>query len=253
MAGSSIVRAGRTLVSPVVNFCSWYNASAKAHPVITGVITSGVKTTVADIFAQKVLERRDEIDWKRNLVWTVFGFSYLGGFQYFLLNVKFAQWCAPITRLVGHRGVAPVKTAMDQFVHHPFMYFPTFFAMKSAIEGKPMSYAVERYKAEAFDSLTTLWKIWIPLQLANFMFVPRHLRVPAVAGISFLWTVVFSTMQGKIDADTALASNLTEMTPEAILIPPAPISIQSNSVSQGFAASGIVNKSPVGSNDTESV
>lgn len=252
MAGNSLVRAGRTLAAPFVSVCSWYNSAAKAHPVITGVVTSGVKTTVADMFAQKVVEQRDEIDWKRNLVFTLFGYTYLGGFQYYLFNVKFSQWCAPITRLVGHRGVAPVKTALDQFVHHPFMYFPAFFSMKTALEGKPMSHAVERYKAEAFDSLTTLWKIWIPLQLANFAFVPRHLRVPAVAGISFLWTVVFSTMQGKADSAAAVELTLKEATPD-ILIPPAPISIRSDGISKGFAASVVTNKSPAVVDETESV
>lgn len=59
-----------------------------------------------------------------------------------------------------------------------------------------MSYAVDKYQNEVWDSVQTLWKIWIPAQLVNFAFVPRHLRVPYVAGVSFLWTVVLSVMQG---------------------------------------------------------
>jgi hypothetical protein len=56
-----------------------------------------------------VVEGREEMDWTRHAVFCTFGFAYLGGFQYWLYNVKFAQWCGPITARFGHRGSAPVK------------------------------------------------------------------------------------------------------------------------------------------------
>lgn len=37
-------------------------------------------------------------------------------------------------------------------------------------------------------------------QIINFGVVPRHLRIPFVAAVSFGWTVIYSTMQGKADA-----------------------------------------------------
>ena len=42
--------------------------------------------------------------------------------------------------------------------------------------------------------------MWVPAQLINFAFVPRHLRIPYVAAVSFGWTVILSVMQGKFDA-----------------------------------------------------
>lgn len=60
-----------------------------------------------------------------------------------------------------------------------------------------MSSAVDKYKREIKDSCLALWKIWVPAQLVNFAFVPRHLRIPYVAAVSFGWTVVLSTMQGR--------------------------------------------------------
>ena len=39
-----------------------------------------------------------------------------GGFQYYLYNHLFVRWCSSITRVVGHRGSAPVKTFIDQFI-----------------------------------------------------------------------------------------------------------------------------------------
>ena len=40
-------------------------------------------------------------------------------------------------------------------------------------------------------------------QFVNFAFVPRHLRIPYVAAVSFGWTVILSVMQGKFDAAIA--------------------------------------------------
>lgn len=188
------------LVSPFVGAAMLYNKTAKSHPLAVGIITSGLKTSAADLFAQKIIERKEDFDWNRHSVFCVFGFAYLGGFQYWLYNVKFVQWCEPIRKLVGHIGVAPLKTAMDQCIHHPFVYFPTFYVIKALVEDKSASYALNKYKAEIWDSVKALWTIWVPAQIINFAFVPRHLRIPYVAGVSFLWTVVLSVMQGNFDS-----------------------------------------------------
>jgi len=164
------------------------------------MITTGLKTSAADIFAQKVIERRKDIDWTRHAVFCTFGFAYLGGFQYWLYNVKFTQWCGPITARFGHKATAPIKVFIDQGLHHPLVYFPVFFSMKAVVSGKPLSTAVEKYKTEIWASLKALWGVWVPAQLVNFAFVPRHLRIPYVAAVSFGWTVILSVMQGKFDA-----------------------------------------------------
>lgn len=145
----------------------------------------------------QVLERREEIDWSRHIAFSAFGIIYLGGFQYWLYNIKFSQLCAPLTARFGHAAVAPIKVFLDQGLHHPLLYFPFFYGLKAFVEGKPMSSAVDKYKREIKDSCLALWKIWVPAQLVNFAFVPRHLRIPYVAAVSFGWTVVLSTMQGR--------------------------------------------------------
>eukprot|EP00889_Picochlorum_renovo_P005844 jgi/Picre1/32874/NNA_008203.t1 len=94
------------------------------------------------------------------------------------------------------------------------MYFPTFYAIKAKVSGQPLSYAVQKYKSEIWESVKTLWSVWVPLQLINFAFVPRHMRVPYVAGVSFGWTMILSVMQGKFDdakakKDAELASKMS--------------------------------------------
>ena len=51
---------------PFVNFGVWYSDTAKRAPFTTGLITTGLKTTAADLFAQKVQEiesQRGAISW----------------------------------------------------------------------------------------------------------------------------------------------------------------------------------------------
>ena len=43
--------------------------------------------------------------------------------------------------------------------------------------------------------------IWLPSQLVNFSVVPRHLRVPFAALVSFGWTTVLSVMQSNFDSE----------------------------------------------------
>ena len=51
---SQLARAGRTLLMPLTGLAGWYNRSAQSHPLLVGVLTTGFKTSAADIFAQKV-------------------------------------------------------------------------------------------------------------------------------------------------------------------------------------------------------
>ena len=53
------------------------------------------------------------------------------------------QWCGTLTKTFGHRATAPIKTFIDQGIHHPFIYFPAFFSMKALVSGKPLSSAGE--------------------------------------------------------------------------------------------------------------
>lgn len=66
----------------------------KENPFLFQLGVATVKTSAADLVAQVVAERKslDEVDWKRNAIFVVFGFAYLGGFQYWLMVTKYRQW-----------------------------------------------------------------------------------------------------------------------------------------------------------------
>lgn len=228
-------------MQPFINAGSWYNGIAKKHPFGCGIMTSGIKTSFADIFAQKVMEKREEMDWNRHAVFCVFGFTYLGAFQYWLYNIKFTQLCGPITAAFGHVLTSPVKVVLDQLVHHPLCYFPVFFTMKTLMQGKPLSAAVDKYRSDIWESCKALWAVWVPAQLVNFAFVPRHLRIPFVAAVSFAWCIILSCMQGKLDSKQAQAAlaKAEELLEQAEAAAPLKPTVKPVS-GPTFASSGIV-------------
>ena len=61
---AQVAQLGRTLLSPFTNVATWYNRTAQKAPFTVGVVTTGLKTSSADLFAQKVIEHRDHVDWQ---------------------------------------------------------------------------------------------------------------------------------------------------------------------------------------------
>jgi hypothetical protein len=47
------------------------------YPLAFGIVFSGIKTSLSDLLVQKVVERREYVDWKRNGAFAMFGFLYL--------------------------------------------------------------------------------------------------------------------------------------------------------------------------------
>ncbi|EFJ42322.1 hypothetical protein VOLCADRAFT_107297 [Volvox carteri f. nagariensis] len=210
-------RALSVLKAPFVFVGKAYNDTAQKYPMYTGVVTTVIKTSAADLFAQKIVERREEVDWRRHGMFVLFGFGYLGCWQYYLYNDLFVRWCKPITALVGHRGSAPVKTFIDQCIHHPVLYFPSFYTLKGMVEGKPLSESMSEYREHLWDNCKALWMIWVPAQMVNFTVVPLHLRIPFVAGVSFAWTVVISCMRGALDKKKPAAEEDTAIMMESVV------------------------------------
>mmetsp|Transcript_24969 Transcript_24969/g.37349 ORF Transcript_24969/g.37349 Transcript_24969/m.37349 type:complete len:416 (-) Transcript_24969:61-1308(-) len=185
------------------------------YPLSFGVVISTVKTSASDLLVQKVVERRENIDWKRNGAFALFGCFYLGGFQYFLYVPVFgrifpnaAKFAAKPLRekLKDIRGCMNVgsQVFLDQCVHHPLMYFPAFYLVKDfvATNGNPdISRVLSDYKKTMKEDLIALWKVWVPSTLLNFAFMPMWARIPWVAGTSALWTCILSAMRGASVSD----------------------------------------------------
>jgi len=184
------------------------------YPLAFGVFLSGTKTSFSDLLVQKVVERKEKIDWQRNAAFAAFGFVYLGGIQYTLYVPVFgrlfpnaANFAAKPLRekLKDGPGLIDLflQTFLDQCIHHPFVYFPAFYVTKELVmggkndDGKPnITRVLNNYRNNMREDLVALWKIWVPATLCNFSFMPMHLRIPFTASVSLLWTCVLSAMRG---------------------------------------------------------
>jgi hypothetical protein len=72
----------------------------KEYPFACQLGIATVKTSMADILVQTSVEKKkfSEIDVRRNLTFLLFGFGYLGTFQYWLLIHKYKSWFPSMKR-----------------------------------------------------------------------------------------------------------------------------------------------------------
>ena len=187
------------MARPFTALGRWYNNAAQSRPVVTAVVTTGLKTSAADLFAQKVrrgerekkgglgggagvvdaagacapppfvrvcapglphlrprtcalcergacgpsgraqparqacpppplpstkqhahplpspricvlvsqvIEKREEVDWRRHMVFCTFGICYLGGFQYWLYNIQVSAGGREAGRGARRKGIS---------------------------------------------------------------------------------------------------------------------------------------------------
>ena len=190
---------------------------AKDHPFAFQLGVATVKTSAADLVCQTVAERKslNEIDWKRNAIFVVFGFAYLGGFQYYLMVNKYRQWFPTMDRfaklsfadkLKDTAGIidAGKMVLFDVIVHLPMMYFPTYYAVKEFVGGKTWNPAdwvkdgVTKYVGNMKEDLTAMIKLWGPSDCVQFV-LPVHIRLPFRHVVSFFWTAYVSFTRGAIE------------------------------------------------------
>eukprot|EP00543_Licmophora_paradoxa_P015306 CAMPEP_0202461760 /NCGR_PEP_ID=MMETSP1360-20130828/50892_1 /ASSEMBLY_ACC=CAM_ASM_000848 /TAXON_ID=515479 /ORGANISM="Licmophora paradoxa, Strain CCMP2313" /LENGTH=194 /DNA_ID=CAMNT_0049083949 /DNA_START=259 /DNA_END=843 /DNA_ORIENTATION=+ len=171
----------------------------------------------ADLMTQVLAEGKsfDEIDWKRNGIFVVFGFAYLGGFQYWLMVNKYRQWFPTMDRFAKLSFMNKLKDTaglldaakmviFDLVVHLPMMYFPTYYVVKELVSGtswNPLEWAkdgVTKYSNNLSDDLSAMIKLWGPSDCIQFI-LPVHIRLPFRHFVSFFWTAYVSFTRGSIE------------------------------------------------------
>lgn len=188
------------------------------HPFKFGVGFSCFKTAFSDWLVQSQVEKREHIDWRRNGTFAFFGAVYLGGVQYAIYVPLFTRLfpsaagysalpiASKLKDVTGTRNLVS-QVILDQFVHHPLMYFPAFYMLKEAVNGtgslgEKCSTGLEKYGRNYKEDLVALWKLWVPSTIINFAFMPMALRIPWVASTSLIWTCIISAMRGSTDVET---------------------------------------------------
>ena len=147
------------------------------------------------------------------VTFAAFGLFYLGGVQYFLYVPVFSRLfpnaaayaAAPVAAklkdVAGTRNMI-MQVVLDQFVHHPLLYFPVFYSLKEVVNGGTVGGGLSKYANNYAEDLPALWKLWLPATIINFSVMPMHLRIPWVASTSLIWTCIISSMRGSNDVET---------------------------------------------------
>eukprot|EP00484_Ammonia_sp_Unknown_P018311 CAMPEP_0197035672 /NCGR_PEP_ID=MMETSP1384-20130603/13404_1 /TAXON_ID=29189 /ORGANISM="Ammonia sp." /LENGTH=208 /DNA_ID=CAMNT_0042465763 /DNA_START=159 /DNA_END=785 /DNA_ORIENTATION=+ len=153
----------------------------------------------ADLFTQKLIERKKEIDWTRNAVFATFGFGYMGCFQYWLFNIVFFK----LFPGQSFKQTAK-KVCCDSFIKAPFFYFPFFYMIRTFInerkfDHKTLTSIKTTYRNNIMDDLKKFWSIWIAAQMFSFGVLPIHLRLPFIGSLSFFWCCILSYLHGSYD------------------------------------------------------
>lgn len=189
-------------------------AFPKQFPFSFNLIVATVKTSAADLLTQTVVERKsaDQIDWKRNASFCVFGFAYLGGFQYWLQVNLFKRMFTGMERFTKLSFAEKIRdgpgmltagkqVAFDVLIHLPFMYYPTFYVVKEAVQGTAttpgelVSSGVGKYVNNFVPDCTAMMSVWLPADIVIFS-VPLWLRLPLRHVVSFGWTAYLSFLRG---------------------------------------------------------
>jgi len=181
----------------------------KLYPFGFGIFISTFKTSFSDLLVQKVIEKKEKVDWRRNAAFASFGFFYLGGIQYALYVPIFGRMFPNAgsfaaksikNKLKDGKGMFALgaQVFIDQGVHHPILYFPVFYTIKEFVMKKDPSVrnALQTYRNNFMEDIPALWKIWIPATIFNFAFMPMWARIPTVATTSMVWSCVLSAMRG---------------------------------------------------------
>lgn len=161
------------------------------NPLRCAVGLAGGKCTVADIIIQK----NNNEPWNpvRTASFASFGFLWCGGGQYLLFNRVF-PWLFGTGIFNGCHHAVVKSLAFDQLIHAPFVYFPLFYFFREIPTGNkdiiPLTYSA--WKREIVWDMTIQATIFLPVQVLNFMYFPKHIRVPTLNAVGFLYAMFLS-------------------------------------------------------------
>lgn len=194
---------------------------AERNPFVFQLGVATTKTSAADIMVQVVVDKKswDEIDYKRNAIFVVFGFAYLGGFQYWLLVNKFSKWFPSRQRFASLSFADKLKDtagildaakmlAFDVCVHLPLIYFPSYYTCREIVNGtswNPLVWVKDgctKYWNNMDEDCLAMIKLWGPSGCIQFS-MPIHISMPFRHMVSFFWTAYVSFTRGGVGDDDA--------------------------------------------------
>lgn len=164
----------------------WYLSMLDKKPLITKAITSCALTGGGDLLCQLAIEG-DGFDPARSARFGFLGLVLVGPGLHYWYNFLFRAF--PPAQYPGVLGVAR-RLALDQTVWAGG-FLAVFFAANAALEGQPQT-AAPKIQKEWWPSMQMNWKLWIPANFVNFMFVPLRGQVLFANCVALVWNTYLS-------------------------------------------------------------
>ena len=176
-----------------------YSAQLASKPLRTNVITAGLLALGSDIICQAVLEQKKHLDLRRTLAITAFGAFYNGGICTLVYPLYFKVLPMALRQTSLRRGLG--TTLLDNGIHTPMFYIPTFFLSTGMLQGDSLAKSVETMKAGYLEAIKYTWAMWIPFQYLNFSVVPPKLRVLFLSSGCFFYTCGLDYFSQRLSED----------------------------------------------------
>jgi len=167
-----------------------YRAAARSRPYATGFVICFAKGILADMLAQKVVARRQELDRRQVLAMGLFSGCFTGCAYHVLFNQVFPRLFGASKGL----GVALSQTAADMGIVFPLLYMPTYYFFDEVCKAGSVCGIPDRWASDINESMRQYVKVWPATMLCVFAVVPTELRVAFIACVSFSWLIVLSVI-----------------------------------------------------------
>lgn len=169
--------------------------------MLRSMVTTGGLAVAGDLIAQTIqkVKKKETAesglmpDLSRTARMGSFGFFYYGplnGVWYPFLDKYF-----PIDRAAAMAANLPsflAKVSLNQIVLGPLVVAGVF-SWTLAIQGKPEK-IVQKIRDDAFSTLKTGWKFWIPASMINFWVVPLPYQVLYMSCCATVWNAILSSV-----------------------------------------------------------
>lgn len=181
-----------------------YQSILTAHPLPTKLVTGAILAITGDAVAQS----RDKTSYSlsRGGSFAAFDVTYravqhylfpaiVENFhgQYFLTAIG----AVGLSQLANADVMAAMERALvNQLIVVPFFYYPVFFLFSGIQMGLNLEEGLERAKQNFFPLLKRNLLFWVPIQYAQFAFVPMDLQIPFLCVAGLIWTYILSILAG---------------------------------------------------------
>ncbi|KAM6423333.1 peroxisomal membrane protein 2 [Liasis olivaceus] len=162
----------------------------RLYPVLTKAASSAFLSALGSLLAQVIekSQKKRSLDWRDPLRFAVYGFLFTGPLShYFYLYLE--------QLIPSDAPLALVKRLLvDRLIVSP-AFVALFFLVMNFLEGKDMSAFSRKMKSGYWATLKMNWKVWTPVQVINFTYVPLQFQVLFGNLVALLWFAYLASVR----------------------------------------------------------